>query len=60
VQLDEWHLGTQQRVAQGDARVREGGRIEQNDGDALVARGMYSPNQLGFRIALKSVELVAG
>ena len=59
VQLDERNLHGEQRVAQRDARMGERGRIEQDEGNALVARRMDALDQVGLRVALKRVELVA-
>ena len=59
MQLDEWNLRREQRVAQRDARMGERGRIEQNDGDALIARRVNALDELSLRVALERVELVA-
>jgi hypothetical protein len=40
--------------------MRESRRIEQNDGYTFVAGRVNSLDQLGLRITLKSVEVVAG
>src|SRR5690606_41673758 len=56
VELDERDRDREQRVAERDARVRERGRIEQNEIDLLAARGMDAPDQLVLGVALKRVE----
>ena len=58
VQLDEWDLDRKQRVAQGDAGVSEGGRVEEDHGDSLVASLIDALDELRLRVALERVELV--
>src|SRR5690606_13461799 len=60
VELDERDRDREQRVAERDARVRECGRVEQNEIDLLAARGMDAPDQLVLGVALKRVERVPG
>jgi hypothetical protein len=53
MQLDERDLRGEQGVAQRDAGMREGGRIEQNDGDVLVAGRVDPADEIGLGIALE-------
>ena len=60
VHLDERDLHRQQRVAQRDARVREAGRVEDDERDVAGRRLVDALDQLGFGVALERRQLVAG
>ena len=52
--------GGQQGIAQGDGGVGKRGRVEQDQIGAIVTAGMDSLQQLVLRIALITIETVAG
>lgn len=58
VHLDERDGNAQQGIAQGDAGMRERTRIENDQGDALLAGTVYPLHQLVLRITLEPFQLV--
>src|SRR5690606_2710397 len=58
MELDERDPDREQRVAQRNAGVREGRRIEQNEVDLLRAGRVDAPDQLVLGVALVGIERV--
>ena len=52
------NLHGQQRVAQRDAGVREGRRVEDDEGDVARGRLLDAADQFGFGVALERRQLV--
>src|SRR5882672_7268971 len=57
--FDERDADSEQRIAQGDARVRERTRIEYDVADALALRSMDAIDQHMLRVALQAIERMA-
>src|SRR4029079_15177794 len=53
MELDEWNPDGEQRVAQSNARMRERGRIEEDQCSLIIPSGMYAANQIRFRVELE-------
>ena len=58
MQLDERQLHPKQRVAQGDAGVREATRVEDAEADAVGLGRLHPIDELVFGIALKGDQLM--
>src|SRR5690606_11114078 len=57
--LDKGNACCQQRIAQGDAGVRKGSRIENDEVDAFGACRVDALDQFGFGIALQAQQVVS-
>ena len=57
--LDEGHRNGEKGVAQGDARVREAARIDDDENDAVRACGLHPSDEFVLGVALSGEELMA-
>lgn len=58
VQLDEGDIDAQQRVADGDARVCVGGRVDDDDVD-VASRRVYALNDGALGVGLEGLQVCA-
>ena len=58
VHFDEGHGYGEQGIAQGDAGVREGSRIDDDEADMIAFRRLYLGDQFVLRVALRRDQLV--
>ena len=58
VHFDEWHRHREQRIAQGDAGVGEGSRIDDDEGDTIAFGRLNSCDQFVLRVALHRDQFV--
>src|SRR5688572_657715 len=56
--LDERHAYREQRIAQRDARVREGPRVQDDDVDPVARRALNGFDQRGFGVTLQGREVM--
>ena len=53
--LDKRDFHGRKRVAQRNTGVREGGRVDDDEADPLPTRGVDTIDQVGFTVALKTI-----